>query len=112
MFSMYGYDDALLDHGHFHLDNVRVPASNMLLGPGRGFEIMQVRKCPGRIHHAMCCFGFVSSADFCKVPSRANGQRKRPFEKVLREYGSMLETNAHCRMENDTARLLGVDAAA
>jgi len=110
MLSVYGYDDAPHGHGHLTFKNVRVPASNMVLGPGRGFEIIQGRLGPGRIHHAMRAIGAAEKAlDWMLM--RINDPKKTPFGKQLKEHGVILEWVARSRIEIDAARLIVLNAA-
>ncbi|KAK0727911.1 acyl-CoA dehydrogenase/oxidase [Lasiosphaeria miniovina] len=110
MLSVYGYDDAPHGHGHITFHNVRVPAANMVLGEGRGFEIIQGRLGPGRIHHAMRTIGAAERALEWML-MRINDPTKTPFGKQLREHGVILEWVAKSRLEIDAARLVVLNAA-
>ncbi|ESZ97783.1 acyl-CoA dehydrogenase family member 11 [Sclerotinia borealis F-4128] len=110
MLSVYGFDDAPHGHGHLTFKNVRVPAKNMVLGPGRGFEIIQGRLGPGRIHHCMRSIGAAEKAlDWMLM--RINDPKKTPFKKQLKEHGVILEWVARSRIEIDAARLVVLNAA-
>ncbi|KIW27342.1 uncharacterized protein PV07_07089 [Cladophialophora immunda] len=110
MLSVFGYDDAPHGHGHITFDNVKVPLDALILGEGRGNEIMQGRLGPGRIHHAMRAVGAAEKALEWLI-NRLNDDRKIPFGKPLREHGVLLEWVAKARIEIDASRLVVLNAA-
>ena len=106
--NVFGADDAPHGHGHCKFTKLKVPAENLILGEGRGFEVSQGRLGPGRIHHCMRAIGQAEKALELMI---RRSKTRTAFGKELTELGANYDIITNCRMEIEQSRLLCLKAA-